>query len=137
MSRCLIAVLAVFIFVVALDFAVHGWLLTDYYKQTYQLWRPQEDYIFYVMTISQALYAIIVSYLYSMNHQNKGIMEGVRFGLVVGLLLATFEIGRYSFMPVPFMLSVLWADAMIVKGLGTGIILSLVCCKCEKSNNEG
>lgn len=125
-QRYVISVLVMFVFVFFYDFLVHGFLLNDIYAQTKELWRPEEEYNMFVMTMSQLGFSAVLAYIFTLNYEGKGIGEGIRFGLYMGMLLGVIEIGKYSYMPIPMVLMLSWVLAALLIGLGSGVVLSLV-----------
>lgn len=94
--------------------------------QTAQLWRPEADYKMIVMVMSQLGFSAALAYIFTLNYEGKGIGEGIRFGLYIGMLLGAIEFGKYSYMPIPLMLMLSWVLAALLIGLGSGVVLSLV-----------
>ena len=125
-KRLTLSFVAVFVFVFLYDFAVHGQLLTELYEQTSNLWRPKGEHKMEFIFASQVLFSAMIAYIFTRNHENKGIRESVRFGLMIGLLIGATQIGTYCYMPIPLALTLSWTVAEIVKGLGAGIVLALV-----------
>jgi len=125
-KRYVISVFVVFIFVFAYEFLVHGFLLKDLYDQTAQLWRPEEEYKMPVMFLSQFGFSAVLAYIFTLHYEGKGIGEGIRFGLYIGMLLGAINIGTYSYMPIPMVLMLGWVLAALLLGLGSGVVLSLV-----------
>ena len=76
--------------------------------------------------MSEFGFSAVLTYIFTLNYEGKGIGEGVRFGLCIGMLLGAIEIGKYSYMPVPIILMLSWVLAALLTGLGSGVILSLV-----------
>jgi hypothetical protein len=125
-QRYVISALATFVFVFLYEFLVHGYLLMDLYEQTASLWRPEEEYKMPVMLMSEFSFSAVLAYIFTQNYEGKGVGEGVRFGLCIGMLLGAIEIGKYSYMPIPIILMLSWVLAALLIGLGSGIVLSLV-----------
>jgi hypothetical protein len=125
-KRYIISFFMVFVFMFLYEFLVHGFLLMDLYTQTKELWRPEEEYKMLVMCVSQLGYSAVVAYIFTLHYEGKGIGEGVRFGLCIGMLLGAIEIGKYSYMPIPMVLMLSWVLAALLLGLGSGVVLSLV-----------
>lgn len=125
--RFLLSVAVGFIFVFGLDYLVHENLLMDLYEQTASLWRPVEsmEEFFPLMIARTLLLVAIPAYIYTRNHEGKGIMEGIRFGIPLGLLFALFMSASYIWMPIPLELAIGWAISGLTIGLGLGIIYSL------------
>ena len=53
-------------------------------------------------------------------------MEGLRYGVYIGLVLAALKIGTYGYMPIPLVLTFSWMAISIANGLGAGLVLALV-----------
>jgi heme/copper-type cytochrome/quinol oxidase subunit 3 len=125
--RFLIATIAGFTFLFATDFVIHQHLLMDLYEQTKELWRPPEAMMsfFPLMLGSQLLMSAITAMIFTRNYEEKGIMEGVRFGFLLGLLFALMMSMSYVWMPIPIALAGSWGAAGLFQGLGLGIIFAL------------
>ena len=125
-KRFILSALAFFIFSFLLDWLVHGQMLKGIYEQTAHLWRPEDQHNLPFMFFSQAAFAVMFAFIFTRHVEGKGVAEGLRYGLYIGLLIAAIEIGTYCYMPIPLILSVSWAVAAIVKGVIGGAILALV-----------
>ena len=75
----LLSALLGFIFIFVFDFVVHGKILMAIYQTTPQLWRTPEDMQAhgYWMLLVQGLTALITAFIYTRNHEGKGLAEGV------------------------------------------------------------
>lgn len=125
-KRYVISLFAVFVFVALYEFLVHGFLLMDLYTQTKELWRPEEESNMLFIFMSQLGFSAVAAYIFTLNYEDKGIGEGIRFGLCIGMLLGSIDIGTYCYMPIPMVLMLSWVLASLLKGLGSGVVLSLV-----------
>ena len=125
--RFLLSVIVGFAFIFGLDFVIHHNLLMDLYEQTASLWRSEKamESFFSIIIARTILLAAIPAYIYTRNHEGKGILEGVRFGIPLALLFALMMSSSYIWMPIPLELALGWAGAGILQGLGLGIIFSL------------
>ena len=101
-KRYVSASLAAFAVIFILDFVLHGTLLKGLYEQTMQLWRPEAEYKGYMhwMILSQLLFAFSFTYIFTKGYENKGIAEGVRYGILIALLFSAHHLGAYSYMPL-------------------------------------
>lgn len=125
-KRYFLTAIVVFIAVAGLDFLIHGHLLMGMYQDTARLWIPQDQANMLWITTGQLLYALIISSVFTWNYENKGLSEGIRFGLAMGALIATVKIGTQSFLPIPLMLTLSWCGAELIKGLAAGIVCALL-----------
>ena len=126
--RFLAMVVAGYAFMFGFDYLVHHKLLMDLYTQTESLWRPMDsmDEFFPIMIARNILLIVAIGYIFTRNFEGKGIMEGVRFGVPMGVLLAIMMSSSYIWMPIPLELALGWAASGFGLGLGFGIIFSLV-----------
>jgi hypothetical protein len=121
-----LSVAAVFATIVLYDFVVHQNFLMDMYQRTEDVWRPIDDMNMISMFASQLFFAVMFVFIFSRNYENRGVQEGVRFGMYIGLLLAALNLGTYSYLPIPFGLTLCWMLAALVKGLVCGIAVSSI-----------
>lgn len=123
-KRCLISVVAVFAFVALYEWLVHGVLLMGMYEQTADIWRPKGEENMAFIFLSQILFSVMIAFIFTRNYEGKGIGEGVRFGSYMGLLLASIQVGTYCYLPIPLALTLAWVVAEVLKGIGSGVVLS-------------
>ena len=123
------ASLAVFIFIFLYDWVVHGMLLQDAYHATANLWRPEEDMakFFQFMVAGQALLAFMFCFIFAKGYEARGIMEGVRFGVYIGLLFSAKLLIMYAVAPYPLTLIYAWLGAKFGLTILAGVIASLIC----------
>ena len=121
-----LSVAAVFALVFAYDFIVHQNILADMYERTADLWRAADDMNMLPMFVSQLLFAVVFVFIFTLNYENKGVEEGMRYGFYIGLLLAAINLGTYSYLPIPFALTVSWMLAALLKCLFCGVVTALV-----------
>lgn len=126
--RFLLASVIGFIFVFGYDYLVHHVLLMETYETTADLWRAPEtmEQFFPYMLGYQALYVIFLGFIFTRNFEGKGIMEGVRFGIALGLLLALCNAAAYIWMPIPLNLALAWGGCAIGSAIGIGVIFALL-----------
>ena len=126
--RFLLALVAGFAFKFGFDFVVHQNILKDLYEQTADLWRPHENMeeCLPIMMSYSVLLVGIIGYIFTRNFEGKGIMEGLRFGLPMGILLALMMSSSYIWMPIPIELAIGWAASGLGLGLGIGVIFALL-----------
>jgi len=124
--RFFFASIAVFIFVFAFEFVFHSKLLEGMYEATMNLWLPEAEMRWPFLFASHFLFSIFVVWLFTRHYEAKGICEGTRYGLWIGLILGSLPIAAYSYMPIPLTMVIAWVIGEFLKGLGSGIVASLV-----------
>ena len=125
-KRFFLTVLVAFIFVFLFEFLIHGFLLQDTYMQYAHLWRAGGEEQMEVMFLSQFLFSLFAVFLYTCNHEGKGVTEGLRFGLYLGLIMASVSLSSYAYMPISFDIALLWMITSIIECLGIGSIASVL-----------
>lgn len=117
---------AAFIFVFIFEFVVHGFLMKGQYEATVNVWRPPAESNMAVMLLSQFLFAMAVAFFYPIVGPDKECKKAVPFGFGLGLVLAMPQIATYSYLPIPIIISLLWAVASFVKTIGSAFIVAKV-----------
>ena len=143
-SKCLISVVAVFVFIFAYDFLVHGVLLADAYAATASLWRPQAEMqsMMWMCFVFHGLLAFLFSALYkktvcscdttACSTETKGctkstpLTQGICFGAILGSILGVVNGAAYMHLPIPASLAISWFAAYLGQGIGVGVILSCI-----------
>lgn len=126
-KRYALSVVAAFVAMHLYEFLLHGNLLMGMYKETAALWRPQEEMATYfpVMLVSQLAMVLVVTYLFTLKYEGRGIGEGVRFGAIIGIIWAIMMVTSYAYMPIPAALGVAWFAGGFIEGIVVGIVLAL------------
>lgn len=132
-KRCAIATAAAFVAIFAFNWVYHGHFLKPLYEATAALWRTHSEMesLMGLCILRQFVEAGIIVFIFKQNYENKGLMEGFRFGLLIGLLLGIQKIGAYVFMPIPSNLAIAWFAGEVIKGILVGIVLAITYRKAE------
>lgn len=120
----LLTTLGVFAFIWVSDYIIHTKILMDVYAETAALWRTKEDYQshFAWMTWGQFWLAAVFTTIFAMGYEGKGIKEGLRYGLLVGLLLVSGTFIQYAVTPMPQNLMFSWIFWGIAQSIGAGVV---------------
>lgn len=96
--------IVVFIVAQALGYLVHEILLADTYAALQgTAFRTMEEIQanMWMMMLSGALTLFLFCYIYTKGHEGKGIMEGVRYGLLMGLFISIpMTLDAYAMYPL-------------------------------------
>jgi hypothetical protein len=126
-KKLLIGFVVVLFLAFALDFISNTVLMKDEYEATAPLWRKPEEMKWGVVIISELFFAFFFTFIFSRGYEGKGIMEGVRYGLYVALMMMVpAAYMTYATMPVPYSLSLKWFLSGTVQYMIYGAALSLV-----------
>ena len=81
----------------------------------------------WVMYCTGAVLSLLFVYIFIKGHQGKGIVEGVRYGLLIGLLMVVVGgLNQYVIYPVPFDLVLRWIVLGLIQFIIAGIVAALV-----------
>ena len=91
------------------------------------IWRPDMMEKMWIMHIVKIVNAFIIAFIFSKGYEGKGIMEGVRYGLYVGLMLSIgMAYGTYAMIAIPYYLALQWFVYGLIEYVIAGIALALV-----------
>lgn len=125
-KKYVIASLVVFAFIFVFEWIFHGMLLHGIYEQTSHLWRPKGEYNFLAMTAGQLLFTFVFVFIFLKGLEHKGLAEGVRFGLLIGLLYLSNNLIFYAVQPLPANLIVIWSVGAFIELALAGVILAVL-----------
>lgn len=95
-----------YILIEVLDYLVHGVLLGPIYdwlnRSFIGLYRP-EGMKLYIFFITNLFFSFFFVYIFSRGYEGKGIIEGIRYGLIIGLMVALpSAYAEYAMHPIPY-----------------------------------
>jgi hypothetical protein len=127
------ASLLVFITLQVTNFLGHSLWLGQTYQSLANVWRPDMADKMWIFTVIGILTSILFVYIFNKGYEGKGVIEGLRFGLLMGLFIATpasfYEYAMYS---VPISLAVKWFLLYMAQYLLFGLVVAKVAsCKCS------
>ena len=130
-KRLALASLAVFVVFFVVDGVVNNVLLADLYKQTASVWRPESEIQgnMWLMWLGTLILAPLFVLIYTKGYEaNKpGLGQGVRFGLIVGVLLSAPQcLVWYAVLPIPATLAVWWFMTGMVESVAAGVAAGLI-----------
>lgn len=127
-QRLWLSCAAVFVVLFGYDWLLHNVLLKDIYTQLPDLWRSPVDIQTHSVWIvmGQLTMAIVFSYLFSKGYEGQGVAEGVRFGIMIGLLMSAPHFVSYAVQPIPLFLVGAWVAGTLFGFVLAGIAVTLV-----------
>jgi peptidoglycan biosynthesis protein MviN/MurJ (putative lipid II flippase) len=122
-----LGVLAVFVVIAAWENIVNMLLLSSAYQATAHLWRPMTEmkiWLFYVIYLFVAFFFTLI---FSKGYEEKGVVEGLRYGFYVGMMMAVpMAYGTYGSMPIPYSLALQWFIYGLIEYVLCGMVVALV-----------
>lgn len=124
-----IAFIVIFVLWNVLDYIVHGVLLSSAYQSedVMKLMRPDMQSKMWIFYVTSLIMAFAFTWIFSKGYEGKGIMEGLRYGFFVGLLMATpMAYSSYAMYPLPYSLVLQWFIYGMIHYIILGIVIALV-----------
>lgn len=126
-KRLLLAALAVFVSFQILDYVIHMIILSADYEAIASVWRTNMMDMMWIMYISGIILSLLFVYIFTKGYQGKGIMEGIRYGLLIGVLMMVVgSLNQYVIYPVPIELAIKWIIFGLIEFMIAGIITALI-----------
>jgi len=108
-KKYILAVLAVFVVFELLDFIIHSVILADAYESLQGVWRQNMMNYMWVMYVTALIWSVFFVYIFTKGYQNRGWLEGLRYGLLIGLLMLVMGMfNQWGVYPLPIGLVVQW-----------------------------
>jgi hypothetical protein len=130
LPRVAIAAVVAWVVYLFVSYFVHAVLLADVYLRHRAAMRPEEqaNAILPVGFLFALVGFLAFAYSYAKGYEGgSGLQEGLRFGVIVGILLCAFaKIWEYMVWPVPGTLLAVWMLDLIVEFTLYGMIVGLV-----------
>lgn len=121
--------IVVFIVYFLLDWLVNGVLLQSSYmaEEVAKLMRPEADIQMWIIIVCDLFYAFFFTLIFSKGYENKGAMEGVRYGFYIGMMVSLpMAYGTYAVMPVPYTLALQWFLYGLAVNIICGVVLTFI-----------
>lgn len=127
MKKVLLGFVVVFLLMEVMGFVIHYLLLGSTYEELKHLWRPDMDSLMWIMHVLSLIGAFFFSLVFSKGYEGKGIAEGVRYGLYIGIWMsAGMAYGTYSMIEIPYSLALQWFILGVIEYVIYGVALALV-----------
>lgn len=126
-KRYVIAGIAVFATFQVCDMVIHGRLLMKDYEALASMWRPDMMSLMWIMWITCAVLSFLFAYVFVKGYEARGMLEGVRYGLIVGLMMnGVGAFNQYVLFPVPFVLAVKWFVFGMIEFILAGAVVAAI-----------
>lgn len=127
-QRLMYATLSVFVFIFFYEWFFHGTILKGMYEETAFLWRTESDMRahFFWLVLGQFLIAVMFCYIFLKGYENKGLLEGMRYGLLMGVFLSIPSFVMHAVQPFPLEMAFAWIIGGIIEFILAGMLLAWV-----------
>lgn len=127
-KRFVLATIAVFVFIVLTNIVIHHFIMGSIYDATATLWRPKPemgDYRVWLF-LGQLIVAKFFTLIFIKGYEGKGWIEGVRFGLWMGLFCIGGNLIAYATQPMTCEIICMWSALGTLQFMGAGVVAALV-----------
>jgi len=126
-KKLLIGFVLVYVVFAALDTFVNAVLLAPSYESVSHLFRPSEEMKLWVIYVSYVFFAFFFTFIFSKGYEGKGVLEGVRYGFYVALMMALpYNYMSFAVMPVPYSMAFQGFLYATIELIMCGVVLALV-----------
>jgi hypothetical protein len=124
----IITMLVVLAFIMFAEWVIHGHLLKGIYTETGSLWRTDEQMksMGIWMIVGYVLLAKYFTFIYARGCEKGGVGEGLRFGVLAGLLLSSGTFMWYVILPITLPLLWYWVAATMFESIVAGMIAGAI-----------
>ena len=106
---------------------IHGVLLKSAYEATQAVWRPDMMSLMWIYHVLAVIGAFFLTFIFSKGYEGKGVMEGVRYGLYIGIWMSSgMAYGSYAMINIPYSLALQWFLYGVIEYIVYGVALALV-----------
>jgi hypothetical protein len=126
-SKFFISFIVIYVVGGILNYLIHNVLLMDTYMALASMWRPDMQRLRWLQFVTPLFWCFFFIYIFVRGYQGRGLMEGVRFGLIIwGFTSIPMTYGQYMVYPLPYSLVWKWLGADLVSLLVSGILVALI-----------
>lgn len=130
-KKYVIASIAVFVVFEILSFIIYKMLLASAFQDPASVWR--HDIKRPIIHVTTLIMSFLFVFIFTKGYENKGIMEGVRYGLWIGLLMTIpMAFNSYATLPISLSLAIQW----FIYGLIQFVILGIVTAAIYKPSTQ-
>lgn len=119
--------IAAFITIEILEAIVNMVILSSAYQSTMQVWRPDMMSKMWIFHVVMLIGAFFFAFIFSKGFENKGIVEGVRYGTYIGIWMSVGKAyGTYAMVAIPYSLALQWFVYGVIEYVIAGVVLAFV-----------
>jgi hypothetical protein len=113
----------------AIGFAVHEVWLEGTYEGLADVFRVEAEMMgmMWMMMAGSLLYLFLFCYIFTKGYEGKGVSEGARYGLLMGLFLSIpMSVDNFVVYPLPGSLAVTWFISGVVSFVAAGAVFAAI-----------
>ena len=121
LRKMLIITLAIFVMFMAVDWIIHGQVLSAFYKATLYLWRDMEE----MHLLKMFKYLVEAYFYFSLFNMFKS-SDTLSLGMGIGLITGITSASSYLYMPISEFAAAMWFSAQLVKGIVAAVLFNML-----------
>jgi magnesium-transporting ATPase (P-type) len=130
-KKFLLAFLVVFVLLEGTGYIIHTAILGSTYRDEIisQAFRPEAEMMakMWIVWLTDLIWSFFFVFLFVKGYENKGLMEGLRFGFYIGIFVSlVFSYQMYAFIPIPYSLVFQWFIYGMIQCLILGAAAALI-----------
>ncbi|NND82664.1 MAG: hypothetical protein HKN50_09565 [Gammaproteobacteria bacterium] len=104
----------------------HGVVLKDFWaaNSSPAFLRPQGEQVMWAIVFACYMQGYVLAYMFTKGHGNKGMMEGWRFGYLIGLFIVATYLFSYAFQPWSLLATMVAMISDMIMYIGAGLVLA-------------
>ena len=119
-----------------LNMLIHMVWLGSTYQALTNVWRADMDKYMWIQWVTPLFYTFFFIYIFAKGLEGKGLIEGVKFGLIIwGFTSIPMIYGQFMVYPLPYHLVLKWLFADLVVLQVMGILTAIIYRPAEKQNS--
>jgi len=127
LKRFIIAFIAIFVGIEILGYVIHSVILMSTYESLKNVWRADMMQKMWIMHVVNVFMSILFVYIFTKGYENKGLVEGVRYGLIVGLFMSMpAAFSSYALYPIPYTLALKWFVFGMIEFIIYGLLVAVI-----------
>jgi len=119
----------VFVVMQIYGYLVHEVGLSETYQSLASVFRPQAEMesMMWMMMVGGVFSLLLFCYIFTWGYEGKGIMEGVRYGALIGVFVSIISaVDSYVIYPLTGELAVIWFVTGVIAFMISGAIFAAI-----------
>ena len=127
-EKFILSCLSIFTFIFLFDWVMHDFVIKNFYEDAPSLWRHNKGILSFLFwrVFGQITLAVFFCLIFLHGYEDRGLGEGARYGLLIGLLMTAPIFILYATQPLPKNLFIFWLVGVVLKLILAGIILAAI-----------
>jgi hypothetical protein len=119
--------IVVLVLMEVVSYVVHTLILGATYESLKSLWRPDMQSHIWMYQVISVIGAFFFTFIFSKGYEGKGLAEGIRYGLYIGIWMSVgMAYGTYAMIAIPYSLALQWFIYGVISYVIYGIALAMV-----------